>query len=117
MARGNTYFNQGKFNEAVIEYRNVIQADPKDAVAHYKLAQTYLALGGLSNLQRGFAEMSRAVEFDPELYEAQVKLGELYLLAGDVKKAKEKAALALELEPESPEGQILLGKTHAVGKD
>ncbi len=117
MERGNTYFDQGKFNEAVIEYKNVIQTDPKDPVAHYKLAQSYLALGGLPNLQRGFAEMSKAVEFDPELYEAQIKLGELYLLAGDVKKAKEKAELALELEPESAEGQVLLGKTHAVGKD
>ena len=49
MERGNKYFDQGKFNEAAIEYKNVIQADPKDAVAHHKLAQTYLALGGLTN--------------------------------------------------------------------
>ena len=42
MERGNAYFSSQEFKKAVIEYRNVVQADPKFAPGHYKLAQAYL---------------------------------------------------------------------------
>ena len=40
-----TYFAKGQYHEALIEYKNVAQVDPKDADVHYRLALTYLKLG------------------------------------------------------------------------
>ena len=34
--RGEKYFAENKFREAVIEYKNVVQIDPKDANLHKK---------------------------------------------------------------------------------
>ncbi len=41
---GEAYFEKGKYQEAVIEYRNALEIDPRLAVAHYQLGRTYLAL-------------------------------------------------------------------------
>jgi Tfp pilus assembly protein PilF len=34
--RGEKYFLENKFREAVIEYKNVLQIDPNNAGAHHK---------------------------------------------------------------------------------
>ena len=36
--RGMSYFNDEKYREALIEFKNVIQLDPKDAQAYHQLA-------------------------------------------------------------------------------
>ena len=78
--RAISYFEKGQYQEARIEYQNVLQIDPEDANAHYQLALTYLKLGGVPNLPQTFAALSRAVELDKTNQNAQLKLGELYLL-------------------------------------
>ena len=35
--RGEKYFAENKFKEAIIEYKNVLQIDPADVKARYKL--------------------------------------------------------------------------------
>src|ERR1700687_6201648 len=44
LVRAQQYFDDGKYPEAGIEFRNALQIDPKSAVAHFKLGKTYLAL-------------------------------------------------------------------------
>jgi tetratricopeptide (TPR) repeat protein len=117
MQRGDRYFKEGRYNEAMIEYRNVVQADPRDPDGHYKLALAYLKIGGLGNVRHGFAELSKTVEFKPDLSDAQLKLGQLYLLSGDSKRARERAEIALRLAPDSAEGQVLLGKSHVMAEE
>ena len=46
--RGEAYFQQGKYQEAAIEFQNAIQFDSKYSQAHYELAQTYLKQGDWS---------------------------------------------------------------------
>src|SRR5918998_4806513 len=62
--RGLAYFEKGQFQEALIELKNLIQIDPKDADGHYRLALTYIKLGGLPNLQAAYGELSKTVELD-----------------------------------------------------
>src|SRR6266568_1336941 len=62
--RGLTYFEKGQLQEAVIEFKNVVQLDPKDSEGHYRLALTYLKIGGLGGLQGAFGELTRTVELD-----------------------------------------------------
>ena len=46
--RGDAYFEEGKYREALIEYKNIVQIDPGNANAHYQVALTHMRLGGLS---------------------------------------------------------------------
>src|SRR5438876_2184104 len=64
--RAITYFDKGQYHEALIEFKNVVQIEPKDADAHYRLAQTYLKIGGLPNLQAAFVELTKTVELDSQ---------------------------------------------------
>ena len=111
LERGQSYFDKGQYSEALIEYKNVVQLDPKAADAHYRLALTHLKLGGTTNLQGAFAELSRTVELDKTNRDAQLKLGELYLLGNEPAKAREQADIVLVAAPQNTEGLILKGRS------
>ena len=109
--RAMSYFEKGQYQEALIEYRNVAQIDPQDPDAHYRLALTYLKLGGIPNLQGAFAELSKTVELDKMNQDAQLKLGELYIIGNEPKKAREQADIVLVSSPQNTEGLLLRGRS------
>lgn len=111
--RGNAYFADAKYAEAVIEFKNAIQLNPKDAQAHYKLGLAYLKKGGLSNLQQAFQAFRKSTDLDPKILDPQLKLGELYLLSKRFDKAGEKVTLVLKDEPNHVEAHLLLGNVYA----
>lgn len=115
--RALSYFEKGQYQEALIEFKNVVQIDPKDADGHYRLALTYLKLGGLTNLQEAFGELHKTVELDASNLDAQLKLGELYLLGSKPAKAREQADIVLASAPKDPEGLILRGQSLINEKD
>src|SRR3989304_8497399 len=45
MERGLKYFNDGKYNEAIIEYKNAVQISPKDSEGHYRLGLALIKSG------------------------------------------------------------------------
>jgi len=71
---GDKYFAQGKYREAVIQYSNAIQIDPRFAQAHYQLSQAYLKLG---DSQRAYPELARTVELAPDNYRARTDMANL----------------------------------------
>src|SRR5690348_11084944 len=109
--RAAAYFEKQQYQEALIEYQNVAQADPKDADAQYHLALTHLKLGGVSNLQAAFAYLRRSVELDKNNRDAQLKLGELYLLGNEPAKARTQAEVILVAAPQDPAGLVLHGRS------
>ncbi|MDH3769484.1 MAG: tetratricopeptide repeat protein, partial [Nitrospirota bacterium] len=111
------YFNDEKYQEALIEFKNIIQLDPKDAKAYHQLALIHLKLGGLSDLQAAFGELSKAVEIDPTIQDAQLKLGEFYLLSKKPKEAKKQADIVLTSSPQDPKGHLLRGRSLIVEKE
>ena len=44
LTRAQQYYEEDKYAEAVIEYRNAIKTDPNSAVAHYGLGRTAIGL-------------------------------------------------------------------------
>jgi Tfp pilus assembly protein PilF len=98
--RAMSYVEKGQYQEAIIEYRNVVQADPNDGDAHYRLALIHLKLGGLANLQAAFSELSRALELDKTNQDAQLKLGELYLLGNEPAIAHKQSEIVLVSAPQ-----------------
>lgn len=73
---GEKYFFAGKYHEALIQYANAIQIDPRFAPAHAKLAQSLLKLG---DNNRAFQELNRTVELDPDNSRARTDLANLLM--------------------------------------
>src|SRR5476651_475588 len=77
---GNKYFQNGRYKEASIQYRNAIKTDPKYGAAYYKLALTSLRSGdyggAVALLRRAIVLGTKA---SPDHWDAVVKLTEIYL--------------------------------------
>jgi Tfp pilus assembly protein PilF len=82
---GQRFFEKSKFREAAIQYSNAIQVDPRFADAHYRLALTYLRLG---EVNRGFQELQRTVELQPDNYAARVDIANMLTAAKFFKEAR-----------------------------
>ena len=61
---GDSYVAQKKYSEAIIQYRNAVQKDPRFGEARLKLADTYLAAGDAPNAYR---EYLRAADLLPSV--------------------------------------------------
>ncbi len=76
LAKGNQLFEQHRFEEASINYRKAIQADPNFGPGHYRLA---LAEARLNHPDRYFASLVRASTLMPADEDVRARLGEFYL--------------------------------------
>jgi tetratricopeptide (TPR) repeat protein len=100
---GLSYFQQQKYREAEIQFRNAVQVDPRFAQAHYQLGETYL------RLQDGYhaaEELTKAVELDPNIFAAQADLAKLLISSRDpaaLTQAKTHLDLLREKQPNSPD--------------
>src|SRR5215471_13790042 len=54
---GDAYFKNGKYPEAIVEYRKALQYDPRFGEAHLKLSRADIAAGDRPN---GYKELHRA---------------------------------------------------------
>ena len=77
LEEGREYFAENKFKEAIIEYKNVLQSDPKDSNVRYRLGLSHLKVG---QFQEAFSEFSKCVELNQDQMDARLHLGNLYLL-------------------------------------
>ena len=76
MERGKVYLEQENYDKARVEFRNVLQIDPKHAEAYYLLGLTEEAR---QNWQQAFGSYSKAVELNPDYIDARAKLGLFFL--------------------------------------
>jgi len=92
MERGKSYLADMNYDKARIEFKNVLQIDPKDA-------EGYLYLGKIEEKQKNWAKAFSAYrkssELDPELVEPRLRLANFYLAQASVAQArKEKDSVA-----------------------
>ena len=113
MERGIGYYNNGKYNEAIIEFKNVIQVVPKDAEGHYRLGLAYLKSGKIPNLPNAYKELTQAVELNPDITDAHLHIGNLFLLSREYEKAREKGEIVLKKETGNVDAHLLLGNALA----
>ena len=57
--KGETYLAENKFREAVIEFKNVLQIDPNDAKAFYRLGMAALGAG---DPREAYAAFNKSIE-------------------------------------------------------
>ncbi len=111
---GKTLFDAGNYEKARLEFKNVLQIDPKDIEARYRLAQV---LEKLQNWRPAAGNYQSVIDSDPTHVGARVRLGNLYLLSKVVDKAMELAEEALKIESNNPDALALRGNTRAQSGD
>src|SRR5689334_2777501 len=80
LAKGKAYLEQKDGARAVLEYRNAVRLDPKDAEAHYQLGMAYLLAKAVP---QAFAEFNQTVQLKPSHTQAQVRMAELMIATDD----------------------------------
>ena len=99
------YYQEQKYQEAALEFRNALQANAEDTEAHLGLARSLLRLGFAEEAVQSYR---KAVELDPKLYTAHLELGRLAYATGSVDLALQEATTAAHLKPDKPEPRLLL---------
>ena len=111
---GNEYFDQELYEEAIIEYRNAIQQDPRFGEARLKLAESLILRG---NPAAAFRQQIRAADLLPENVDAQLTAAAMLLAAEQFEDAETRARGALDLDPDNIDAQIVLGNALAGLRD
>jgi tetratricopeptide (TPR) repeat protein len=114
VASGDRYATDGKLAEAVLEYRNAVQAVGSDGDARLKLADAYAKTG---NIRGAVEQHIRAADLLPERIDVQVRAGNLLLVSRRFDDAKVRAEKALAIDSTHVEAQILLANALAGLKD
>ena len=78
--RGDAYVEDGKDEEAIIEYKNVLQIEPENATAHEALSNAFLRI---QKPREAYWEMSETVRIDPSNIDARLRYGTISAAVGD----------------------------------
>lgn len=106
IARAEEYVASEQWNEARIEYLNVLQLDPGNAGAHFELGEVLWELEAYGDARWQYKE---AVRLDPANVEARLRLAKVEMLVQRPKDAEEHLAYVLEREPENIDALLLRG--------
>ncbi len=107
LATADRYFTAGQYDQAEIEYLNVLKGDAQNAHVIARLGTLYLDQGRLS---RAGPFLMRANQLQPDNPDIHVRLGMLYLAIGQAAKARNDAQLALARRPDDPDAPLLLAE-------
>ena len=108
--RANDYMSQSRVDEAIIEYKNALNASPKRGDIRTKLADAYMSKQDVSD---AFREYVRAADLLPDDAAAQIKAGDFLLLAKRYEDAQTRATNVLNKDPNNVDATILLGNALA----
>ena len=103
---GREYRDQGKLEEAAVEFEKAIELDPKDAEAYRNLGTAY---GELGKWEESAAAYERAIELEPDFGRAYGDLAVTYYNLGRIPEALEAGEKAVELAPDYASGHNNLG--------
>lgn len=110
--KGNAFFKEGKYPEAVKEYEEAIKRNPKDPKVtsryHSNLAAALMKLGSHVDAK---ANCEKAIDFDPDFVKAISRLGSCQYFMKEYHKALETYQKGLKLEPENAECKDGLQRT------
>ena len=114
LERGESYVAEGKDEEAIIEYKNVLQRDPENPAAHEALSLAYLRV---NKPREAYWEMSETVRVDPGNLEARLRYGTISAAIGDYDLSLEQAEAVLQLDSRSARGHTLRAQAHESRED
>ena len=109
MARGDAYVEEEQWDEAIIEYKNVLQIDPNDAAAHFALSQAFLKS---KQPRKAFWELRETVRLDPSNHDAVLQFAQLSIYAGELEEALKRAEDVIAAEPKKAEAYVIKAQAH-----
>jgi tetratricopeptide (TPR) repeat protein len=102
---------EGKFAEAVTEYRKAIEKNPAAVNLHYRLGRALLMQGmEPGNLAAARDAFEAELKLNPRDAVAEYQVGQIDQLRGESPSAERRFARALELHPDFVEAMIALAK-------
>ncbi len=107
LADADRHYAAGQYDQAEIEYKNVLQIEPTNAKAIGQLGRIYFEQTRVI-VARSF--LKKASELDPTDLDLQIKLGLIDLAFRDFAAAKVKAELVLDKAPSNPEAPLVLAQ-------
>ena len=107
-------FAAKQYKEAIVEYRGAVQQDPQSGEARYKLAEAYVRDNDPAGAYR---EYVRAADLMPANLEAQLKAGQMLLLARQFEDARARADQVLATDSRNVQALLLRGSALAGLKD
>ncbi len=105
LKRARQYVTHEDFKSAVIEYRNVIQMEPDNDIAHYELGETYMKLHQGPKALKAF---KRAATLNTDNLKAQITMGNIHLQMREFLQARTIVANIREKHPENVDALHLL---------
>jgi tetratricopeptide (TPR) repeat protein len=110
LTSGESYLKAAKYAQAVVEFKNAIQKDPRLAEAHYQLAEAYLKLNSASQALR---ELREAVTLDPNNLDAELQMATLLMADRKYDEAKAIAEKVIAATPNNSRAHAILGERDA----
>src|SRR5271165_1772169 len=95
---GLIFFARGQWDEAVIQFQNVLEIYPNFADAHCNLGSALFQRG---QQDEGVAQFQKALQINPNLAEAHSNLGNIFLQKGRLDEAIAQFQEVLEINPGS----------------
>lgn len=104
LEKGKVYFAEKNYDKAKIEFKNVLQIDPKFAEAYYFMGQLDEKK---KELIKAIGNYKKALELDPSHTNSKIKLAKIFVIAGTDDYINEAKKYLKQVESEQP------GKTEA----
>jgi tetratricopeptide (TPR) repeat protein len=104
LERGKKYLEERNFDKAKIEFKNVLQIDPKVSKPYFYLGQIEEAQ---KNWRDSFALYQKAGELDPNDLDVKVRLAKLYMLGKQLDKADALLSAVLSVKPEDIDARMV----------
>ena len=114
LSRADAYVAQQDYKSAVIELKNAIQLDPKDADLPYRLGEVYMKMNEGKLAARAYGD---AIDLDPDHLRAHLKIGQIFLATRNLLAArKSRAKFIIEKEPSNIQAYLLLAGVQVLEK-
>ena len=114
LTRAEVLANKGKTEQAIQQYRRILERHPDHATAAGRLGRMYFSLGAP---ETALEHYNRALGYDPSHTDSLIDRAELYVETGQYEEARADLHQALEYDPYSYRACYHLGVLHiTIGK-
>lgn len=97
---GKTFLAKNDPSRAILQFRNAVQATPRDAEAYYQLSLALFAAGDLAS---GVGSLRKALALNPKHRAAELRMAQLKSMASDSNYVKEARQSLKEMLEENPD--------------